>query len=344
MNPFHDYVRYETRRQFFARGMNAVGWAALASLLGEDRSRGPANTVTPPARNHFPGKAKQVIWMHMVGGPPQQDLFDYRPQMEAWFDKDLPDSIRMGQRLTTMTSGQARFPIAPSKFKFQRHGKCGMWVCELLPWTAKVVDDMCFIRSMHTEAINHEPAITYMQTGNQVTGRPCMGAWVSYGLGSLNQSLRPVVVVRLSVGRARRCLFSLQRGPNPLHQQSARGTDPGPPPDTGRFAGSQRDELPDRRRPGDAHAHPAIRDGLSHAGECAGADRHHRRARIHVPAVWRTSQETGYVRQHRVASAASHRTRRTFHPGLSQQLGHPRQRRWPASRPVPGYRFRRPMD
>ena len=131
----------------------------------------------------------------MVGGPSQMDLYDYKPKMDEWYDKDLPDSIRMGQRLTTMTSGQKRFPIAPSKYKFAQHGKSGMWVSELLPYTARMVDDMCFIRSMHTEAINHEPAITYMQTGNQVTGRPCLGAWVSYGLGSLNENLPTFVVL-----------------------------------------------------------------------------------------------------------------------------------------------------
>ncbi len=131
----------------------------------------------------------------MVGGPSQIDLYDYKPVMNEWFDKDLPDSIRMGQRLTTMTSGQARFPIAPSKYKFAQHGQCGMWVSELLPWTSKMVDDMCFIRSMHTEAINHEPAITFMQTGNQVTGRPCLGAWTSYGLGSMNEDLPTFVVL-----------------------------------------------------------------------------------------------------------------------------------------------------
>jgi hypothetical protein len=131
----------------------------------------------------------------MVGGPSQIDLYDYKPKMNDWYDKDLPDSIRNGQRLTTMTSGQARFPVAPSMYKFERHGQCGMWVGELLPHTAKMVDDMCFIRSMHTEAINHEPAITNMQTGNQVTGRPCLGAWASYGLGSLNNSLPTFVVL-----------------------------------------------------------------------------------------------------------------------------------------------------
>ena len=131
----------------------------------------------------------------MVGGPPQMDLYDYKPEMVKMYDKDLPESIRNGQRLTTMTSGQARFPIAPSKFAFKQHGKSGMWVSELLPNTAKMVDDMCFIRSMHTEAINHEPAITYMQTGNQVTGRPCLGAWTSYGLGSMNSDLPTFVVL-----------------------------------------------------------------------------------------------------------------------------------------------------
>ncbi|MBI1915490.1 MAG: DUF1501 domain-containing protein [Planctomycetes bacterium] len=197
MNPFNEFVQNLTRRHFFAAGAHAVGWGALASLLDADRARAAAPAPHGPekGRTHHPGKAKHVIYLHMVGGPAQMDLYDYKPKMGEWFDKDLPDSVRMGQRLTTMTSGQARFPIAPSKYKFARHGKNGMWVSELLPWTAKMVDDMCFIRSMHTEAINHEPAITYMQTGNQVTGRPCLGAWTSYGLGSLNQNLPTFVVL-----------------------------------------------------------------------------------------------------------------------------------------------------
>jgi hypothetical protein len=123
------------------------------------------------------------------------DIFDYKPVMQEWFDKDLPDSVRMGQRLTTMTSGQKRFPVAPSKYKFAQHGQCGMWVTELLPNTAGMVDQMCFVRSMYTEAINHEPAISCMQTGNQVTGRPCLGSWASYGLGSLNDNLPTFVVL-----------------------------------------------------------------------------------------------------------------------------------------------------
>lgn len=197
-----DYVRLETRRQFFKRGASFMGTAALAMLAPqllsakekkavEALTGGKAGAIGP----HFAPKAKNVIYLHMVGGPPQMDLYDYKPVMKEWFDKDLPESVRMGQRLTTMTSGQARFPIAPSLYKFAQHGKSGMWVSELLPWTAKMVDDMCFIRSMNTDAINHEPAITYMQTGNQITGRPCLGSWASYGLGSLNENLPTFVVL-----------------------------------------------------------------------------------------------------------------------------------------------------
>jgi Protein of unknown function (DUF1501) len=200
MNLFHEYVRTETRRQFFSRGANAVGFGALAALLGREGlapavdAAGLDRSITP-GKTHFPPRAKHVIYLHMVGGPSQMDTYDYKPQMNRWFDKDLPDSIRMGQRLTTMTSGQKRFPIAPSKYKFARHAKCGMWVCDLLPYTSRMVDDMCFVRSMYTEAINHEPAITYIQTGNQITGRPCLGAWASYGLGSLNENLPTFVVL-----------------------------------------------------------------------------------------------------------------------------------------------------
>lgn len=196
MNPLLDPLMQETRRQFFSRGKNALGWAAMTSLLGDQwggvarASEGPSNFLP-----HFPAKAKRVIYLHMVGGPSQMDLYDYKPQMAAYFDKDLPDSVRNGQRLTGMTSGQKRFPIAPSKFKFAQHGNSGMWVSELLPQTAKCVDEMAFIRSMHTEAINHEPAICHMQTGNMVTGRPCIGSWVSYGLGSLNNNLPTFVVL-----------------------------------------------------------------------------------------------------------------------------------------------------
>lgn len=202
---FEQYVRSETRRQFFRQGGNALGAAALAALGMPLASYGAENSDAAGANSapanglgtlpHFPAKAKRVIYLHMVGGPSQMDLFDYKPQMNDWYDKDLPESIRNGQRLTTMTSGQSRFPIAPSKYKFAQYGKNGMWISELLPETAKVVDDLCFVRSMHTEAINHEPAITLMQTGNMVTGRPCIGSWMSYGLGSMNSNLPTFVVL-----------------------------------------------------------------------------------------------------------------------------------------------------
>jgi len=190
---FNEHKLNVTRRYFFKAGSHALGWAALNSMM---HGKSQAATVEEGSGlNHFAPKAKNVIYLHMVGGPAQMDLFDYKPKMQDWYDKDLPDSVRNGQRLTTMTSGQKRFPIAPSKYKFSQHGDNGMWFSQLLPFKASMAKDLCFIRSMHTEAINHEPAITYIQTGNQVTGRPCLGAWVSYGLGSLNKNLPTFVVM-----------------------------------------------------------------------------------------------------------------------------------------------------
>jgi hypothetical protein len=198
MNLFQEFRQLENRRHFLGRGRNLMGHAALASLLGGGTARGLAEALAsePSRAGHFPAKAKHIIYLHMVGGPSQMDLWDHKPKMQEWYDKDLPESVRNGQRLTTMTSGQSRFPIAPSKFRFSQVGSNGLWMnTELLPWTSKVVDDLCLIRSMHTEAINHEPAICAMQTGNQVQGRPCIGSWVSYGLGSLNQNLPAFVVL-----------------------------------------------------------------------------------------------------------------------------------------------------
>ena len=201
-SPLHELNLNLTRRRFFESGSHLLGGAALATLMQGSASQASSletangfERVAGAVGPHFAPRAKRVIYLHMVGGPPQQDMFDYKPTMGDWYDKDLPESVRAGQRLTTMTSGQKRFPIAPSAFKFSRQGQCGMWMCELLPWTGKVADEMCFIRSMHTEAINHEPAITFMQTGNQITGRPCLGSWASYGLGSLNQDLPTFVVL-----------------------------------------------------------------------------------------------------------------------------------------------------
>jgi Protein of unknown function (DUF1501) len=199
MHPSDEAVLNETRRQFFARGAKGLGVAALATMLGNDMLGAPTSNFQAvggqPGLPHFAPKAKRAIYLHMLGAPPQIDLFDYKPGMSTWFDKDLPDSIRKGQRLTTMTSGQTRFPIAPSVFKFQQHGQHGAWVSELLPYTAKMVDDIAILRSLHTEAINHEPAITFLQTGFMIAGKPCIGSWIAYGLGSVNQDLPTFVVL-----------------------------------------------------------------------------------------------------------------------------------------------------
>lgn len=183
----------QSRRQFIASGKHLLGGAALAWLQGGSAQAG--GILHSPAPHYAP-RAKQVIYLHMVGGPSQIDLFDHKPGMRDWYDKDLPESIRQGQRLTTMTSGQARFPIAPSKYRFRQAGNCGMWLNhELLPRLSEKADDICWIRSLHTEAINHEPAIAAMQTGNQIAGRPCLGSWASYGLGAINRNLPAFVVL-----------------------------------------------------------------------------------------------------------------------------------------------------
>ncbi|MBI1900358.1 MAG: DUF1501 domain-containing protein [Planctomycetia bacterium] len=189
------------RRHFLAR-MSGLGLGAIAlsSLLeGSAQAAETSATGGLPDLPHFAPRAKRVIYLFQSGGPSQIDLFDHKPGLAERFGKELPDSIRRGQRLTGMTSRQESFPVAPSLFKFARHGTCGAWVSELLPHTAKVVDELCFIKSMHTEAINHDPAVTFFQTGAQLAGRPSIGSWLSYGLGSENQNL-PAFVVMISQG------------------------------------------------------------------------------------------------------------------------------------------------
>src|SRR5262249_48609017 len=144
---------------------------------------------------HFAPRAKRAIYLHMNGGPSQMDLLDYKPRMEKMYDKDLPDSVRQGQRLTTMTSGQSRFPVAPSKYKFAQHGKSGMWGSALLPGRAKIVEETSLIKTVGPEAINHAPAVTYICTGPQPPGRASLGSWLSYGLGTMNQNLPAFVVM-----------------------------------------------------------------------------------------------------------------------------------------------------
>ncbi len=178
------------RHTFLKHSGLALGSTALAAQLAASPT-------------HFAPKAKRIIYLFQSGAPSQMDLFDPKPQMEKRRGEDLPASIRQGQRLTGMTSGQKTFPVAPSMFKFAQHGQSGAWISELMPNISKMADELCFIRSMHTEAINHDPAITFCQTGSQLAGRPSIGSWLSYGLGSANRDL-PAYVVLTSFGTGRR--------------------------------------------------------------------------------------------------------------------------------------------
>ena len=194
-----------------SRASIGVGTAALASLLGCNLFRTNENGLITAAGEgsggvlgltHFAPKAKRVIYLFQSGGPSQLELFDHKPLLNQLRGQELPESVRMGQRLTGMTSGQSSFPLAGSFYKFNQHGQNGAWLSELLPYTSKVVDDICIVKSMYTEAINHDPAITFFQTGSQQPGRPSIGSWLSYGLGSTNENL-PTFCVMLSRGTGR---------------------------------------------------------------------------------------------------------------------------------------------
>jgi hypothetical protein len=197
--------KHLTRRHFFGQASAGLGTIALASLLDPGvfaADRGGRRTVAGAGIEGFPNiapKARRVIYLFQSGAPSQLDLFDPKPRLDRLDGTDLPDSIRKGQRLTGMTSRQDRFPVAASRFRFACHGQSGATLSSLLPFTAKVADELCFIKTMHTEAINHDPAVTFFQTGAQLAGRPSIGAWASYGLGSENQDL-PAFVVMISRG------------------------------------------------------------------------------------------------------------------------------------------------
>ena len=199
MLPIKDYLHNETRRQFFGKSALGLGTAALSTLMGPSISESIAGQPSKSILKspHNPPKAKRAIYLFMSGAPSQLDLFDYKPDMVDWFDKELPESVRQGQRLTTMTSGQSRFPIAPSVYKFKKYdnGTDGAWVSELLPYHSTMVSDLAIIKTVHTEAINHDPAITYICTGDQLPGKPSLGSWLSYGLGSDNEDLPAFVVM-----------------------------------------------------------------------------------------------------------------------------------------------------
>ena len=198
MNPIEQRKQLLTRRSFLGLSSTCLGAAALNSLLNE--SAIGQNSGAPLSRMpHFAPKAKRVIYLFQSGGPSQHELWDYKPKLMDMVGNDLPPSVRGNQRVTAMTSGQLSFPIVPSLYKFDQHGESGAWVSELMPHTAKIVDDLAFIKSMHTEAINHDPGITFFQTGAQLAGRPSIGAWLDYGLGSMNEDL-PSFVAMVSIG------------------------------------------------------------------------------------------------------------------------------------------------
>src|SRR5262245_17150386 len=204
---FQNDLSHVTRRHFFGRSAAGIGGVALGSLLG-DLFAGTARASSgATAGLHFNPRVKRVIFLFQAGGPAQQDLFDYKPLLNEKNGEQLPESVRGGQRLTGMSSQQASIPLAGSIFKFARYGESGAWLSELLPYHRQIVDDACFVKSMFTEAINHDPAITFFQTGSQIAGRPSMGAWLSYGLGSMNDDL-PSFIVLVSAHQADQPLYA----------------------------------------------------------------------------------------------------------------------------------------
>ena len=203
----HNPLLQSTRRQLLSGMMMGLGSMALSGM-GAAPAAGTKRTAAAAAElAQFAPKAKRVIFLFQSGGPSQLDLFDHKPLLQKHNGEQLPDSVRKGQRLTGMSGNQSSLPLAGAQFDFARHGQCGAWVSELLPYTAKIVDELCFVRSMYTEAINHDPAITFFQTGSEIAGRPSMGSWVNYGLGSLNDNL-PAFVVLVTGGKGGQPLYA----------------------------------------------------------------------------------------------------------------------------------------
>lgn len=207
----NNYEQQYTRRDFLNKTTLGLGALTLASLMNPLSSVGKSATNLfgdgDLGKPHFAPKAKRVIYLFQSGGPSQLDLFDPKEKLREMNGQDLPDSVRQGQRLTGMTGGQANFPLAGSIFDFKQRGQSGAWVSDLMPYTSEIVDDLCFIKTMYTEAINHDPAITFIQTGSQLPGRPSIGSWMSYGLGSDNENL-PAFVVLVTKNKFGQPLYS----------------------------------------------------------------------------------------------------------------------------------------
>ena len=287
-----------TRRHFLSAASLGIGSTALAALLDPSllaaapASQGAAGPAGAPLLSspHLVPRVKRVIYLFQSGGPSQLELFDYKPRLRTMNGEELPESIRKGQRLTGMTAHQKSFPMAGSQFDFARHGKSGTWVSELLPHTARIVDKLCIVRSMHTEAINHDPAVTFFQTGSQQAGRPSIGAWLSYGLGSENANLPGFIVLLSRAREGDQPLYSWLWGSGFLpsqHQgvQFRGGKDPvlflndpeghrshQPPADARHAAHARAAAARAHHGSGDRRAHRPVRDGLPHAD--GGARRH----------------------------------------------------------------------
>ena len=206
------------RRRFLTKVSLGLGGAALAGLLDPALLRAAASGGGVLGGPHVPPRARRIIYLFQSGGPSQMELFDYKPVLNERHGEELPASVRMGQRLTGMSANQVSLPLVGSPYGFRRRGESGAWVSDLLPHTARIADELCIVRSMHTEAINHDPAITFFQTGSQQAGRPSMGAWLSYGLGSENENL-PAFVVLLTKDKGGQPLYSRLWGPGFLPSQ-----------------------------------------------------------------------------------------------------------------------------
>jgi uncharacterized protein (DUF1501 family) len=224
IDPVYEYQQLTTRRQLFGKSVLGLGTAALAGLIADDLHANPADAGRANGATHHTPRAKRVIYLFMSGGPSQLDMWDYKPKLNDMFNQQLPASVRDGQRVTGMTANHKNgLPLCPSKYRFQRYdnNQDGVWISELLPHTARVANELCVVHSTFTEAINHDPAITYIQTGSQVPGRPSLGAWLSYGLGSMNHNLPHYVVMHARSRHAEQSLFNRLWGPgflSPEHQ------------------------------------------------------------------------------------------------------------------------------
>ena len=210
MSECNNYIKIHSRRDFLTKSAMGFGALSLASLINPSgllANTGKTSSMGYPGSTHFLGKAKRVIYMFQSGAPSQLDLFDYKPLLNKMNGEELPESIRQGQRLTGMTAGQRSFPLAGSQFAFKQWGESGSWMSELLPHQSKIVDELCFIKSMYTEAINHDPAATFIQTGSQFPGRPAIGSWIDYGLGSDNENL-PSFIVLVTKGKGGQPLYA----------------------------------------------------------------------------------------------------------------------------------------